>query len=182
MQGTASRVCTQHIALTHAPCCARRGGLGSWAGNAVKGAQGAELRADIDLGPRLYFWVARERVQSGQRAPSVQTDQSRISTEWLPPCLFSKMLSDFSSTPSNVIRRFAPEATLWLMTQIKYVVGPYRYVNSKPGQFEGMQGWIVRRSPCRRNPRIDSIAARYIQLEEPVYQVHPPRPTLGAQA
>ncbi len=33
--------------------------------------------------------------------------------------------------------------------------------------------------PRRRNPRIHSTPARYIQPAEPVYQVQPPRPTWG---
>ena len=34
-------------------------------------------------------------------------------------------------------------------------------------------------SPCTRNPRSRSSATRYIHPAEPVYQVHPPRPTCG---
>ena len=44
----------------------------------------------------------------------------------------------------------------------------------------GTHGSICNRSPRNLNKRIDSSPARYIQLAEPVYQVQPPRPVLGA--
>jgi len=46
----------------------------------------------------------------------------------------------------------------------------------------GMQGSMMREVPRRRNPRIHSIPARYIHPAEPVYQVHPPRPTWAGSA
>ena len=40
----------------------------------------------------------------------------------------------------------------------------------------GTLGRIVSVSPSLRNPRIASSPTRYIQLADPVYHVHPPRP------
>ena len=42
-----------------------------------------------------------------------------------------------------------------------------------------MHGSTTNVVPRSRNPRIHSVPAWYIQPAEPVYHVHPPRPTCG---
>ena len=61
-----------------------------------------------------------------------------------------------------------------------YVADPCRYSTVNSGQSRGMQGSIHSRSPRFVKPRIDSSATRYVQLAEPVYHVHPPRPSWPA--
>jgi hypothetical protein len=46
-----------------------------------------------------------------------------------------------------------------------------------PGQEAGTLGSMKSVSPRFRKPRIPSSPTRYIQLADPVYQVHPPRPS-----
>jgi hypothetical protein len=47
------------------------------------------------------------------------------------------------------------------------------------GQARGMHGSSMRCVPRSRKPRIHSTPAWYIQAADPLYQVHPPRPTCG---
>ena len=57
---------------------------------------------------------------------------------------------------------------------------PVREPQVKRGQASGTHGRTRSVSPASMpTPRMDSSATRYIQPAEPVYHVHPPRPTCG---
>ena len=80
---------------------------------------------------------------------------------------------------SQVLLGDAYAAGKGVAQDLKQAAEWYRKAISKPGHDLGMQGSMSSASPCKRNPRSHSRPARYIHPAEPVYQVHPPRPTWG---
>jgi hypothetical protein len=60
---------------------------------------------------------------------------------------------------------------------IAYTLRPWRYSMVYSFQALGARGSMKSVSPRFLSPRIPSNPTRYIQLAEPVYQVHPPRPS-----
>src|ERR1017187_9987743 len=86
--------------------------------------------------------------------------------------------SDAEISRPSVVACTTPRHTpLGLSTAILYLDDPCLYVISNPLQARGMQGSIDRKLPRRLTPSIPSTAVRYIHAADPVYQVHPPRPT-----
>ena len=68
----------------------------------------------------------------------------------------------------------------WLVTTISYRVSRWLQTIEYSGQADGMHGSTANVAPERRRPRMLSMAARYIQPADPVYQLQPPRPVCGA--
>ena len=101
---------------------------------------------------------------------TAQTDQAKLEAVVDTKCYFA--------TPHHSWERGSNENANGLIRQY----APKRTSIEKLRQPRGMQGSIRSRSPRRRQPRIHSMAARYIQAAEPVYQVQPPRPTWGGSA